>query len=275
VGITEWNKFLRHSIGAQDYRSMPHKKQDREGFFLGNLPLSRAMALLDDPTWTKAVFIRNPLERLVSAYQDKIVRRQYTQLVFNISRVADGNTTMSFSEFVDKVTTADTSSECSHPNGLSACTDVHWKPQMMTCGLDYLLPKFDFVGNFDYIAEQTKVLLEKVGVWDTWGRTYDDGTGAEPSPPWDFCHVMPIKRKLNETINGFNQQGASVATEYHHSTDSKNKLDAFYSPDLIQKLRRAYALDFSAWDEISKKAVGDVGHGKDLNVVREYCSGPT
>jgi hypothetical protein len=50
-------------------------------------------------------------------------------------------------------------------------------------------------------------------------------------------------------------------------------MNEFYTPDLIEKVKRAYALDFSVWNEISNKSVNEISHGKDLKVVREYCSG--
>jgi hypothetical protein len=253
--------------------ALPHFKADRAGFLLGNVEISRAREMLNDPSWTKAVFFRNPLERLVSAYQDKILRKSYTQKVFNIGAMTDENrTVLSFSEFVDKVTTSsDTRSiidSCTYPTGLSACTDPHWKPQLMTCGLDYLLPKFDFVGNFDYVAEHTKALLEKVGVWETWGQRFDDDVDANTY----LCRVPPPIRRSNDTIHGFNQRGSSVTGPYIHRTESRDKLDEFYTPDLIDKVRKAYALDFLVWDEISKKSVSEVSHGKELRAVQEYCS---
>jgi len=281
VGITEWGKFLRYTIGAKDYLSLPHFKGDRMGFMLGNLEPSRAMEMLDDPTWTKAVFFRNPLERLVSAYQDKILRKSYTQRVFKIGSMdqkKEDRYILSFPEFVERVTTPatdPTKSNCSSATGLSACTDPHWRPQLMMCGLDYLLPKFDFVGNFNFVAEHTKALLEKVGMWETFGQTFDDGGGAGIKE--DICFISPPKRRSSfytsgSVVSGFNQQGLSVSGgRYFHETGSKNKLDQFYTPELIEKVRKAYSLDFMVWDEISKNPVDDISHGKDLNVVQEYC----
>ena len=281
AGVTEWAKFLRFSIGARDYLSLPHYKADLNAFLLGNLERSRAMAMLEDPSWTKAVIFRNPLERLVSAYQDKIVRKRYTQKIFKIGSLTDENrTVLSFSEFVDKVTSSASDgihSNCTYPHGLSACTDPHWKPQLMMCGLDYFLPKFDFVGNFDFVAEHTKALLEKVGVWDTWGRNFGDGgKGGEGATAGTICS-MPPPPERNPTNDiggtyGFNQRGPSTTAQYVHQTDSRTKMDELYTPELIEKVRQAYALDFAVWDEITKKPISEISYGKDLNAVREYCS---
>lgn len=36
----------------------------------------RVSSILSDPTWTKAVFLRDPAERLLSCFLDKIVHRK-------------------------------------------------------------------------------------------------------------------------------------------------------------------------------------------------------
>jgi hypothetical protein len=90
VGISEFVNFFRYSYGAKDYLSMPHFKADREEFLLGRLSRFTATQLIQDPTWTKAVFFRDPAERLLSAYLDKIVGNGYTHKIFHLH---DENTT--------------------------------------------------------------------------------------------------------------------------------------------------------------------------------------
>ncbi|CAN0465364.1 unnamed protein product, partial [Laminaria digitata] len=41
-----------------------------------NMTPQRASDILNDPTWTKAVFLRDPAERLLSCFLDKIVHRK-------------------------------------------------------------------------------------------------------------------------------------------------------------------------------------------------------
>ncbi|CAM9252478.1 unnamed protein product, partial [Heterosigma akashiwo] len=259
VGMTEWVKFFRHVVGAKDYLSLPHFKKDRENFLMSRLDISTATQLFDDPTWTKAVFFRNPLDRLLSAYMDKIAGMAFTQTVFNISTndetEKNRRPVLTFSEFVDKLTDQSTLEDCDDPKGLTACTDPHWRPQMLTCGLDHLLPKYDFIGNFDHISAHTQMLLEKVGLWEKYGATFDDGknTIIPLKPGQHQCWVAAPFRLPNETIWGFNQRGPSGAGNNLHATGSHNKLAESYTPELIEKVRKAYALDFAVWDEISAK----------------------
>lgn len=250
--------------------SLPHFKPDREKFFVRSLELSRAEELFSDPSWTKAVFFRNPLERLASAYEDKVVRNGYTQKIFKIGD-KQNQTTLSFGQFVEKITATDKLSECRDPTGLSACTDPHWMPQMMMCGLNHLLPKFNFIGSFDHIAEHTKILLEKTGIWDTLGRNFDDGRGARISPGSQICYSPPPLRSGNESIAGFNQRGVTRSGSYVHNTGSKDKMAKLYTPELMEKVKAAYALDFAVWNEISNRSATEIQDGKDLMVVRDYC----
>ncbi|KAL3940082.1 MAG: hypothetical protein SGARI_001130, partial [Bacillariaceae sp.] len=71
-GITEWIKFVRFVMGARDYLATPHDKKDWQDFRMENLPPEKASELILDPTWTKAVFFRDPAERLLSAYLNKV-----------------------------------------------------------------------------------------------------------------------------------------------------------------------------------------------------------
>lgn len=41
-----------------------------------NMTPERVSSILTDPTWTKAVFLRDPAERLLSCFLDKIVHRK-------------------------------------------------------------------------------------------------------------------------------------------------------------------------------------------------------
>ena len=114
-------------MGAGDYLSKPHFKQDLTEFHLSSLPLKQAEAMLTDPTWTKAVIFRDPAERLLSAYLDKIVGEGYTQKFFHIGNGRDPErVVLSFQEFVNL--TANTIRKDKHDRrGVHYRSDPHWK----------------------------------------------------------------------------------------------------------------------------------------------------
>ena len=266
VGISEWIKFFRYVYGAKDYLSLPHFKLDRTELVATSLPKSKLEELLKDPTWTKAVFLRNPYDRLLSAYSDKIVKHSYTQSVFGIgdkNLPENERPILNFSDFVDLVTDETAMNDCTDPKGLKPCTDPHWRPQLLTCGLDYVLPHFDFIGNMDHIALHTRLLLERVGLWEEYGQSFDDGQGSL-NPSTSVCAVPPPQRASNDTVVGFNQRGASKHGLHAHATGSKSLFDQLYTPDIQAKVRRAYALDFAVWDHLSNREPGDVASGTNV-----------
>jgi hypothetical protein len=282
VGISEWIKFFRYTWGAGDYLSLSHFKSDKDEFHLAQLPHHKANALLKDPTWTKAVFFRDPAERLLSAYLDKIVKHAFTQKYFHIGSLRDDPRPMlNFSEFVDLISANNT--DCGHKRGVHYCTDPHWRPQLLTCGLDSILPLFDFVGSFNHLPEHSRLLLERVGLWDKYGATFDDTTDAEADES-KLCDIAPPPPRVNNkggtysaedvsnTEGGFNQrlpQGNHHARE--HGTGSSTKMQAFYTPELLAKVRAAYAMDYAVWDEIKDRPPQDVAAAYDMVHVKKAC----
>merc|ERR1740139_1541042 len=75
VAYTSWLQFLRFTIGAKDYRSFPHNKIDANLVRFDRIPGRSRRKILRSGEWTRAVFLRDPAERLLSAYLDKIQNR--------------------------------------------------------------------------------------------------------------------------------------------------------------------------------------------------------
>jgi hypothetical protein len=143
---------------------------------VGSLTKKKVTELLLDPTWTKAVIFREPAERLLSAFLDKVAGKMKDPAA-------------SFPEWGHNITTISKNKEWP---ALGGHTDPHWKPQVMTCGLDFLLPHIDFVGNMEHLGEHTKLLLEKVGLWEEYGSKFDDGRGLKNRG--GSCYANPPDR---------------------------------------------------------------------------------
>jgi len=262
-GITEWKRFFRYTRGAQDYLSWPHFKNDLKPFHLSSLSKEKQEEILNNPLWTKAVFLRDPAERLLSGYLDKIINEGWSKPVF------EQNHTLSFAEFIDLITTFNKRhtrpSKCKI-HGLNTCTDPHFRPQFFLCGLDYLLPSFDFIGSFQHLSEHTRLLLSKVGMWDEYGLKYDDGidTGKVGST----CDYPPPNRPSNFTPVGFNQGKNRTS---RHDTQSSTKMRDYYTKELLATVRKAYHWDYAIWDDLVKRPSHLVASGEDLDIVRSYC----
>lgn len=262
VGMTEWLQFFRYTLGARDYLSNPHFKTDLQEFHLARLSNAQIANILTDPTWTKAVFFRDPAERLVSAYLDEFQHDQFTGDVFRRGK-EKSDKSISFTEFVHLVIHEN---EQISAAGIHWKTDPHWAPQILTAGLDRIFPFFDFVGNFHHRALHSKLLLQQVGLWQKWGSTFDTipGQGGQPcaEPP-------PIRSSNRTTTLGFNQDGTDLAN--HRLTGSENTIQHYYTPELLAQVQKAYALDYKVWNEIKDRDPMDVSAAYNLKHVKELC----
>lgn len=115
-------------------------------------------------SYQKFFFVREPFERLLSAYRDKFVGKT-TQLYENIAKEIvhkvrgdvtekdnDGKPTFAeFTSYIDQL-----------PD--SSTWDMHWRPAHQTCypcAIDY-----DYVGYFDTIKEDADYILKKLRLND-------------------------------------------------------------------------------------------------------------
>uniref|UniRef100_A0AAR2JM83 Carbohydrate sulfotransferase n=1 Tax=Pygocentrus nattereri TaxID=42514 RepID=A0AAR2JM83_PYGNA len=114
-------------------------------------------------TYTKVLFLREPFERLVSAFRDKFESpNSYYHPVFgkpiiskyrsNASKLAlrtgEGVT---FKEFVQYLL------DVHRPVGM----DIHWEPVVQLCSP--CLIDYDFIGKFETIEEEANLLLRRIG----------------------------------------------------------------------------------------------------------------
>ncbi|VDI00676.1 Hypothetical predicted protein [Mytilus galloprovincialis] len=93
-------------------------------------------------SWTKAVFVREPRERMLSSFLDKGLDNTYMKL--NCRRPA----VKSFSEFLKLI---------------KQCNDVHWSSQVKLPRYFY---KNTMIGKMPDIYTFTQNLLKKIGAWN-------------------------------------------------------------------------------------------------------------
>ena len=70
AGITQWLQFLRFTLGAKDYQSSPYSKFDARLFYFDKVHPKHHGHIWKN--FTKAILLREPAERLLSAYLDKV-----------------------------------------------------------------------------------------------------------------------------------------------------------------------------------------------------------
>ncbi|CAC5376208.1 unnamed protein product [Mytilus coruscus] len=141
---TYW-KYLLHYIQNISTVREPHILQDpvKSGFtFLRDFNATEITYMMYSKTWTKATFVREPRERLLSAYLDKVVKQNFFQRRCN-------KNISSLGEFLKVIKT---------------CKNSHWESQVRAPLHFY---KDMMIGKFENISKFTKALLTKIGAWNT------------------------------------------------------------------------------------------------------------
>lgn len=186
------------------------------GLQLGDLPIDEATEILHDRSYLKFAVLRDPFDRLVSAYLEKFVLNRmdennqfHTSPV--ISRVLgvpsptpdDFSRSITFARFVDYIVR-------SAPDQL----DPHWCPQYM------------YLRNAEY----------KLYMLEDLDELYNDLQLSPGTPGVDVQHNI-TRRNAEEVPEAY----ALTASEMPHSNIATA---CFYNEDIRRKVRSYFALDF-------------------------------
>lgn len=132
--------------------------------------------------------------------------------------------------------------------------DPHWRPQTFSCGLSEFLPRFSYIGSLDQIENQARELLQKVGLWDNYGKYYHRFSNTNGIS--GICALEPPKLKVGDELFGFlqlpreqNETESDAYRHSHHSTGSQSKLDKYYTPELRSIVEeKLYPMDVKLWN---------------------------
>ncbi|XP_027743577.1 carbohydrate sulfotransferase 9-like isoform X1 [Empidonax traillii] len=159
VGCSNWKRtiFLLQSDLNAEASEIEHDHIHQTSAIkrLGSYPPARQKEFLSN--YTKVMFTRHPLERLVSAYRDKLLHSEpfYSITVANEIRAMfrknrNSSEKVSFQEFVNFILTKP-------PNAL----DIHWKPMFLLCNpcnIDY-----DVLGKYETLGLDSEHVLKVIG----------------------------------------------------------------------------------------------------------------
>jgi len=292
-GHTNWLQFIRFVMGAHDFASFPHGKPDLRYWSFDILNPVMQKKIWNDPEWTFAAILRNPADRLLSAYLDKLkvgpgsgsIAKHYN---FNKSFTFDV-----FLQYLEKETPKDLNCQDKDLTGLNWCTDPHWRPQVYSCGMSEKIDRFDFIGNLDHIDQHSRALLEKVGLWESHGQHYRYGISNRTAKANPCGKLFPLSDEFQRIPlalrqNGFQQRSSELNNTgidididtnksnktkggkeklswdvIGHSRRASGKKQQYYTPEMLQKVRdKLYKEDFQVWSLLQKK--GDWVSGKEL-----------
>lgn len=146
VGITQWIQFARFVAGAKDYPSLPHYKLDADFFRFDKLdPSIQQEIWQDEKAWTWAVFLREPAERLLSAYLDKVLKKSVQ--VKEALGLNSTNNGFTFRDFINRLAMEFNQTGCKKkkldntPDILSGMSGLNWcsDPRGYSLHFEFLL----------------------------------------------------------------------------------------------------------------------------------------
>lgn len=165
VEQTTFLKLFRRMMGFDDWNTLNPYQEDGAGLqFLYTHSLDKASKIMADPAFTKAVFVRDPKERFVSAFKGEIQNHdesvKQTCCAKGEDCLKDAQNIGGFVELAQK------------------CLDRHWAPVSSLID-ERIIPKIDFVGNYGNIKRDTMRMLEMVDAWDDFGASGWGESGKE------------------------------------------------------------------------------------------------
>ncbi|KAJ8600367.1 hypothetical protein CTAYLR_000702 [Chrysophaeum taylorii] len=196
-------RSVRGEVGELYYGSSPGAQ---------GLGRAEVEALFEDPSWHKAVFFREPLERFASGFASKCLPGHDKDTVH--CKMAFGSETVSPSEAVRAILEGD------RTHGILRAIDKHFAHQHRFCGgLLETLEYYDTVEQIfpETIREKVLELFEKVGI--------------------DFPHAEIFDAIFPEP---------NVARAGRHVTNARASEEAFFKtiePALVAGILRHYAPD--------------------------------
>ncbi|XP_039179862.1 carbohydrate sulfotransferase 9-like [Crotalus tigris] len=160
VGCSNWKKIvllLRLNL-SRDVFEVSQEEIHKTNLLkrLSSYPSKQQAEFLN--SFTKVMFTRHPLERLVSAYRDKLLHDEpyYSITVANKIKAlfrTDKNLTgpVTFQEFVNYVITSN-----------DKHLDIHWKPMFQLC--DPCNIHYDILGKYETLQEDVNHTLSRLRV---------------------------------------------------------------------------------------------------------------
>jgi len=215
VACTVWYKLFRRMTGLEDWQSelgpLPQNPDVNGLTYLADYSRAQATDMWTSPSWTKAIMVRDPKERLLSAYLDK-VKHSYTRALVHGACCQDTNDcaneqNMTLSQFVNLLVDR----ECWN-------TGDHWNLQSERMERKYW-PHVTSILHLNDAAGDARRLLEQVGAWDEFGAS---GWGSDGK-----ASIF----------------GTSVTTR--HMTNASELVGFYYdTPALVKQVEFLFAKDY-------------------------------
>jgi len=180
------------------HQTLVHYDTAREDMFFGDGDSHVLEGILRNRTWTKSVFLRDPVERFISAYISKVkkINKWFSQTYPSWA----GN--LPIDRFVSVL----------ESEGLHENTDPHFRPQSYLCGLSQTLSQYDFIGFMSNLEEDADRMGMLMGIQDMlhegWGPHSNQSLFGTPRSVRDGPFAMESAGTLRNAHLESRQAGA-------------------------------------------------------------------
>lgn len=139
-GCAYWKRLFQHiqGIHLKNVTNPIHSPENNGLIFLKDFHDTDVIRMMYDDSWIKAVFVREPRQRILSAYLDKGHLKRFT-----CNRIIK-----SFGDFLKLI---------------RICKNAHWESQVRIPRHYY---KMMMTGKMADISSFTELLLKQIGAWD-------------------------------------------------------------------------------------------------------------
>lgn len=241
VACTVFKQLFRRMMHLEDWMvhkepHIPHNPARNGLTYLYHYKAMDALTILTSPDWTRAMFVRDPKERTLSAYLDKAAKKGGSYVRKHCcpgdqeEDEVDGapcfeRARHSFLGFLQVI-----QEQC--------CCDPHWGPQSTRIDPPAFRPYLSFVGRFDRIHEDTRRLLDHLERRRVETKT-DVGSNKLHHAPslWDQFGANGWGPFGNESI-------FSGGTQAKHQTSAVTKLRQYYNATVERFVEDLYQDDY-------------------------------
>ena len=230
VASSEWMRFFVRLNDDPTWCSNKriHDKEENGLKYLSDFPREEAREMMTNPEWTKAVFVRHPKSRILSAFLDKAIEKS-THFIQNSCRVYwfrgenyDDclNRHEDFDFFLQEITT--TLPDNVHWRSIYSRIDEKWWPYI------------NFIGNMENMSDDATALLTSI-------HSSVTGTSA-----WDKIGRSGWSDNERDCESTINSKGVFLGKrDQRHTTSARDKMLQYYTPELEDFVEKRYADDLN------------------------------
>mmetsp|Transcript_2418 Transcript_2418/g.3616 ORF Transcript_2418/g.3616 Transcript_2418/m.3616 type:complete len:345 (-) Transcript_2418:77-1111(-) len=224
---SEWLRFFMRLKGLDTWCGPdPHDHTQNGLTYLSDFSIEDAQDMMTSPVWTRAIFVRNPKPRILSAFLDKAV--SHSKSFQENTCKSYGTNGGSYDECVDRhedfdfflreITT--TLDKNVHWRSIYSRVDEKWWPWM-----NYIANMEDLSEDAEHFLKSIYSKVDRTSAWDRIGKTGWSDDERDCS---------------NKGTNAF-----LAKKDTKHKTNARDKMKQYYNPRLEQFVEEHYADDLN------------------------------